>query len=273
MNSPKKLSSWLAIAILCCQQFATADLPPPLPNSIKNLYEDSPNWQVSDNFGSLDWNKWTHRVHNTPSEWGTGFSYVKIINSSYLSVKGNFSTNTKGSGIGARNSSKYGFYVTRWRYSGSLTGWHASVWTAAQNFGYAFEAIENYTNINRLEIDIFERNSANPAVWNAVVHGWGPNGVHEAKVLRPKSNEWQTWTIEAVEYHPDYVRAWSYRNGAWQAYDKIFFNSSSSGNNLHTSFRKELYAIISVKKGVKGIQFPNADGWLHVDYYYVYDLK
>ncbi|PQJ79808.1 hypothetical protein [Polaribacter porphyrae] len=246
-----------------------------LPASIASLYESSPNENVSDDFSTLDWNKWTHRVLSGPQHWGTGSDYVKIVDSSFLSIKGKYDTFSTGSGLSALNTSKYGFYVTRWRHVGSLTGWHDAIWTAGENFGQTYASYPNVHGVYRIELDLIERDRMSPPKWNAKVHGWAPGGIHEARVLRPseEGNEWTNWTVDAVEYHPDYVRAWKYTDGVWTSFDKIYFTNTNSTNSIHQWFRKHNYAIISIKKGVKNLQWPVSDAWLHVDYYMVYDLK
>ena len=285
MNNPTpKIKPQYSLAFLIFVIGSTlasvADPPPALPSEIASLYESTPNWTVSDEFNVLDWNKWTHRYHfdDSPGEsWGIGTDYVKIVNGDYLSVKGDHDTwSTKGSGLSAKRSSKYGFYLMRWKIIGNLTGWHPAIWGSAYNFGYSEHHIPNWWIEDFIEIDFFERNAPN-MLWNSKAIGWPyeTGGDVQYRNIRGTESNWQGWHVIGIEYHPDYVRHWSYWNGAWYKMGMVWFSNTNENYMLHDKFRKEIYAILSMKKGVGNpvVETPVADCWMHVDYYLVYDIK
>jgi hypothetical protein len=247
------------------------------PDTVKQLYETEINWDVSDNFDFLDFNKWCYRKPDNLT--GDGRLYVSIVDSSYLSIKCDVS-DEKGGGISGLNYCRFGFFVTKFRIEGITTGvkshTHPAIWGYRHNMGEISKVAPVEGN-DWMELDWMEYHSwSAPPCWNSDAP---PNldGVRE-KELRSimLDNEIKTefgqWETIGLEYHPDYMQVWEFVNGNWKTLGrKVVAGDEQSKTVMKRSCMQNMYWIISNvyfyhSQGVDG------DSWLHVDFFHFYPL-
>lgn len=228
-------------------QISTAQTPQQLPKK-GNQYETYRDASISDEFNDkvLDVVKWNRR--NTGGASIEGYVNDKSLvimenetkqgtTTKYVSIKG---TTEKGSpktaGLVSNASAFYGFYTVKFRFRGFDTDdvkekgsvWHPSVWSA----------IGNYTNEKKrssvknsnfwTEIDFME--------WENRANGWSsdaPSRIKDSKGKKRKvvthgkgaekaimtKGPFQTyapvWQTIGLEYTPEYLKLWEWKNGEW----------------------------------------------------------
>lgn len=282
-------NSTFALFLLMLPLFSWAQLDPSvnrldLPEAIVNFYEGSPDEAISDDFNGADLdtsaNGWKYR---DDSQWTYGDPevMVRIVDSSYLSLRGE-GTGDQGSGISSKNTSQYGFYMTKWRVDGisgsQPTCWHPAIWAAKCNFAQPFECLE--TGNERLEIDYVEgfHHSSAP-YWHSKNIAWKTtNGSNSTALqyLKENSSDWPTkqndsWLTMGYEYTPDYTRLWMYENNNWVHVHTIPWtnNGTINGVQMNEVYREPVYWILSMIH--PDCSYDGADdAWFHIDYFYHY---
>ncbi|MGC6430539.1 MAG: hypothetical protein ACON5F_05820 [Jejuia sp.] len=107
------------------------------PKKVRNMYTSKIDWNISDNFSSLDKTKWTFRRPDRLI--GDSEKYVSILDNSYVSIKCDAS-DKKGGGISGLNYCRFGFFVTKFRIrgietNGSKSPTHPCIWGYRNNMG------------------------------------------------------------------------------------------------------------------------------------------
>lgn len=258
-----------------------------LPEAIVSFYESLPDDAISDDFNGADLdtsaNGWNYR---DDSQWTYGDPKVMvgIVDSSYLSLRGE-GTGDQGSGISSKNSSQYGFYMTKWRVDGisgsQPTCWHPAIWASKCNFAQPYECLE--TGNERLEIDYVEgfHHSSKP-YWHSKNITWKTaNGSNSTALqyLKENSTDWPTkqnkkWLTMGYEYTPDYTRLWMYENDTWVHVHTIPWtqNGTINGVQMNEVYREPVYWILSMIH--PNCSYDGADdAWFHIDYFYHYPYK
>ena len=221
-----------------------------LPAEVRRRYVAEVDASISDEFNaaSLDTNKWGRR-HSRPESVGkfAGDESLVAMESEtspadttvrYLSVKATAKGGApRTAGIVSRASGYFGFYVVKFRYRGldapdvqqKRTIWHPSVWSAITD--HAKDKSRKSTNSRFwLEIDLME--------WETAKHGWssdaparlvdstgevrkvvtkGP-GLEKAIMKDEVAIADDGWQTVGLEYTPEYLKLWQWKNGEWGNY-------------------------------------------------------
>ncbi len=244
------------------------------PSAVVNIYNTNPDWKVSDNFSSIDFNKWVYRK-DQGNGIGEGTQYVYIVNNSYVSFKGDKATK-KGGGLSSLNTSHFGFYLFKWRVlgisKGVRTAWHPSVWTNHANHGATWKVLNPRPN-ETVELDLLEY--WNVPVWNShaipKVNGLAKNPKPAMVRSNPDiNNKWRTF---GIEYTPNYLQLWEKINGNWRKIGTrvTISNAANSATNLNKKHAQPFYNILSNKYHTPEGKDDNS--WFHIDYFYVFPYK
>ena len=242
-----KNSIKILVAFLSIWQVSNAQTPQQLPEN-GNQYETYRDNSISDEFNSekLNTNKWGRRNTGGASieNYVADKSLVvmeketnKGVTTKFVSIKG---TTEKGSpktaGLVSNASAFYGFYTVKFRFRGFDTEdvkekssvWHPSVWSAIGNYtgGKKKSSVKN--SAFWTEIDFME--------WENKANGWSsdaPSRIRDSKgkkrkvVTQGKGAEkaimtkgpFQTydpvWQTIGLEYTPEYIKLWEWKNGEW----------------------------------------------------------
>ena len=239
------------------------------PKQVRYLYSNKVDRNISDDFNSIDWtNKWTWRRGMGDS------SQVQIVmqTDTFVSIKGNAATKL-GAGLSSLHTTKYGFYVTKWRLRGIKDGvktpWHPSIWAAVDNFG-----VRNYKldpkPYQRLEIDFMEAFWV--PNWSSHVICWEGNKT-KVHYPRPKSPQMPTkeWSVLGFEYTPEYIAFWEFKDNDWQFIQSVPFTEGKTviGKQINYGYRQKVYWILS-NIYIKNKETASPDTYLDVDYFYYY---
>ncbi len=243
-----------------------------LPNSVANQYAKNRDRSISDDFSTIDFNKWSYR-RDMGNGVGEGTKYAYIINNSYLSLKGDNATK-KGGGLSALKSSHFGFYQFKYRVIGLKPGvdspWHPSIWGDKNNSGKIWKALTPQPK-DKIEIDMIEFYNK-PSRWNS-------HAIAKTDGLRSKSGKLvvgssdfdNNWHIMGFEYHPNYLQLWENKNGKWEKVGRkvTFTDGETTNTTVNKKNRKPIFNILSNKYHVAEAD-ANKDSWLHIDYFYYF---
>ncbi len=243
-----------------------------LPSSIANQYAKNRDQSVSDDFSTVDFNKWCYRRSKLDPGIGEGTKYVYIVNNSYLSLKGDNATK-KGGGLSALKSTHFGFYEFKYRVIGLKSNvhsaWHPAIWGDKNNSGIVWKAL-NPPREHKIEIDMIEFYT--PARWNT-------HAIAKSDGLRSKSGKLivgnfdfdNNWRTMGFEYHPNYLQLWEKKNGRWEKIGKTvtFTDGETTNDNVNKKNRAPIFNILS-NKYVSAPNDANKDSWLHIDYFYYF---
>ena len=275
----KNLFTLLYTGITTCAFFVCGtniNAQAPIPKSIEHLYSAEKDMRVSDDFNSIEWDtKWTYRKgHGDPSQ-------ISIVTDkenpeiNYLCLKANANTK-KGSGLCTMHSTKYGFYVSRWRVAGihehQPSVWHPSIWASCINFGFNERGKER--PYQRLELDPMEVYGGTPT-WGMHFIPWtGSNSrAYRLKEQTPDFPDYNEWSTIGFEYTPDYIAAWEWIKGKWKFVKSIPFNDERNSNSsVNYRHRQQVYWILSnIYIANKNAKLEDSE--FHVDYFYYYPYQ
>lgn len=265
--------SLLVLAVLLFGTFNAASQAP--PSAVAGSYSSSIDWSVSDNFSTLDWNKWTYRKDNGSNGIGEGSQYVYIVNNSFVSLRGSGSAK-KGGGLSGLRTSTYGFYVTKFRLIGfpgsNSTAWHPAIWSSPFNLGVDDRRVSPL-DPDWNEIDLME--FIETGYWHTQ---FAPrrNNQLEPPSGRPQlyRNEsgFDAWRTLGLEYNPTYQQLWEYVNGSWRQIGNRIYTSGFE-NTTRKIYYKCLpapqYWVLSNKYNADW-GFYQGDSWMHVDFFHYY---
>ncbi len=243
-----------------------------LPSSVANQYAENRDQSISDDFSTIDFNKWCYR-RDMDNGIGEGTKYVYTVNNSYLSLKGDNATK-KGGGLSALKSSYFGFYEFKYRVIGLKPGvdspWHPSIWGDKNNSGKIWKALTPQP-IDKIEIDMIEFYNE-PSQWNshAIAKSDGLRS-KSGKLVRGSSDFDNNWHIMGFEYHPNYLQLWEKKNGSWEKVGRkvTFTDGETTNTTVNKKNRKPIFNILSNKYHVAEVD-ANKNSWLHIDYFYYF---
>ena len=269
MDSTFLVKTIFFIQLVFLSNLPTAFAQKTPPREVRHLYSSLKDMNISDDFNSIDWtNKWTWRR-------GMGDSsqiHIEIQKDTFVCIKGDAKTKL-GSGLSSLHSTKYGFYITKWRLQGIIDGkqtpWHPSIWAAIDNFG-----VKNYKidpkPYQRIEIDLMEGFWV--PNWSSHVISWtGKEGsTHFVKPKNPKMPT-EEWSILGFEYTPEYVAFWEFHDKTWKFVDSLPFceGVTVKGKNINYGHRQRVYWILS-NIFIKDKDISSPDSYLQVDFFYYY---
>ncbi|GAA4236419.1 hypothetical protein GCM10022291_20710 [Postechiella marina] len=228
-------------------QFSGAQSPQQLPEN-GNQYESFRDNSISDEFNSKTLNtaKWGRRNTGGGSIQGHENDKSLVVmeketlkgqTTNYVSIKGTTENGSpKTAGLVSNASAFYGFYTVKFRFRGfddpevieKGSVWHPSVWSAIGNYtgGKKKSSIKNSDSWT--EIDFME--------WENRANGWSSDapsrfrdskGVKRKVLTKGKNAEkaimtkgpFQTyapvWQTIGLEYTPEYIKLWQWKNGEW----------------------------------------------------------
>lgn len=249
------------------------------PKQIENLYESKINWGISDDFSTLDKNKWTYRRNDRII--GDSEKYVNIIDESYVSIMCDVS-DKKGGGISGKQFARFGFYITKFRIrgieeNGEKSHTHPAIWAYRNNMG-----VENKTapidGNDWIEIDWVEYYA-----WSAKncwdidappnLNGKRYKNLKSVMLEHNQKTAFGIWEVVGLEYHPNYLQAWEYSDGKWRKLGKkIPAGNNQTRDMMKKSCFQNVYWILS--NGYFGHkEGSNKNSWLDVDFFYHFPLK
>ena len=261
----------LPLVSLCLNSYGQ-DMP---PTERQHLYDTEKNMKISDDFNTpIEWDtKWTYRAKMGGMDQITINQDEANPENKYVSIKAVGSTK-KGAGLSSMNYSKYGFYIIKWRTKGITDGvknnWHPSTWASCINFGV--NARDEGRPFQRMELDPME--GFGTPDWGSHFITWtGGNsrlyGLKGHSGHFPKDSE---WSVIGMEYTPNYIAGWEFKNGKWNLIKTIPFtderNSSSKANYHHREHVYWIHSNIFVNMNA-----PATDSEYHLDYFYHYPYK
>ena len=249
-----------------------------LPKEVRDEYVTTINWDVSDNFDFLDFNKWEYRRPDDKLI-GDGRKYVSITDQGYLSVKCDVS-DERGGGISSLNYCRFGFFVTKFRIQGIRTNekshTHPAIWGYRYNMGEKGKLAPVEGN-DWMELDWMEYHSwSSVSCWNSDappdIDGKRHKDLRSVMLDNDIKTEFGEWETIGLEYHPDYMQVWELVNGSWHKLGrKIHAGDVQSRTVMKKSCMQNMHWIIS------NAYFPHANGtnddsWLFVDFFHFYPL-
>lgn len=239
----KRINILLIAAYLCSFEITIAgEQPSPasLPNGRGVNYSSVVDYSISDEFDaeSVDWSKWGRRNTKGLGDFIDDESLVVMERekgANYLSIK----ATAKGGGLPrtaglvSRSTGYFGLYTLRFRLRGldqnaigdkRYTIWHPSVWCAKES--YIKGAKRGIDSPNEwLEIDFME--------WETQHNGWACDapayfidssgkerkvvtkgaGIEKAILTDAIKHIDGEWCTVVLEYTPEYLRIWEWRDG------------------------------------------------------------
>lgn len=249
------------------------------PKQFKETYSNKIDWKVSDNFTFLDTSKWTYRKPDRLT--GNSKKYVKIIDSSYVSIQCDVSEK-KGGGISGLNYVRFGFFVTKFRIRGIETNGpkshtHPAILGYRNNMG-----VENKNapveGDDWMELDWVEYYAwSKQNCWDIDAPPNLDKKRHKELIsvmldhdVKTKFGDWET---VGLEYHPKYMQAWEFVDGQWKKLGrKVPAGDKQTTSVMKKTCMQNMYWIISNgyfghKKGTDN------DSWFDIDYFHFYPLK
>ena len=275
---PKLIHSLRSVAIaatatfgMCLPSFGQK-LP---PAEVAHLYSQDLDKRISDDFnGPIEWDtKWTYRANMGGKDQIAICQDEADPDNKYVSIKALGSTR-KGAGLCTMNDSKYGFYIVKWRTKGIVDGvknnWHPSTWASCVNFGV--NKRDKGRPYQRIELDLME--GFGIPDWGSHLNAWTGKSTQvytlkERTKVFPKDGE---WSVIGMEYTPDYIAGWEFKDGKWNLVKTIEFTADKNdGKKLNYSHREHVYWIHS--NIFIDMKAPATDSEYQVDYFYHYPYK
>lgn len=249
------------------------------PVEVSKLYKQYIDWNISDNFSTLNRSKWTFRRPDRLT--GDSEKYVSIVDKSYLSIQCDVS-DKKGGGISGLNYCRFGFFVTKFRIRGIETNGpkshtHPAIWGYRNNMG-----VEN-RNAPVEGDDWMELDWVEYYAWSKQ-NCWDIDAPPNLNTKRHKElisvmlehdvkTQFGHWEVVGLEFNPGYMQAWEFVNGEWQKLGrKVLSGNEQSRDVMKKTCFQNMHWIIS--NGYFGHKNgSDKDSWLDVDYFHYYPLK
>ncbi len=250
------------------------------PASVANLYANTRDANVSDDFSAINPTKWAMRKNKTS---GPG-SMIKPENNQiktegrtkYLSLLAN---STSESGISALHPHQDGFTIVRWRIRGITKdkkhSGHPSIWSFSWNFSDNSRQDNNggYTT----EIDWMEYDNSYKLYHSRIIPAYDQVSHIAASAFMFKDrNDFNGWHIQGYENNAQGLQVWDYKNGTWRkAGVPVKYTNEHTegvGGTITAGYRSPQWFILSNVWFEKDA-FEDNPVNLDIDYLHHYKLK